>query len=71
MTEKVFAARLTQLRTVKGWTKQQLADAVGVSRASVSYWEMARNWPKVSELIVLATVLDCSTDWLLGLVDPP
>ncbi|NMP23793.1 helix-turn-helix domain-containing protein [Sulfobacillus harzensis] len=69
----IFGDRLAQARQAKGWTKQALADQIGVSDVMVGYWEHGHRWPSIDTLVALAEALDVSTDWLLGLsphVDP-
>ena len=43
-------------------TQQQLADALGVERATVAMWETGRNWPSASLLPKMADLLLCSID---------
>lgn len=46
----------------RGWTQQQLADAVGVSRQSINSIERARYIPSLLLALTFARVFDCSTD---------
>jgi len=46
--------QLAELRTAKGWTQQQLADAVGVSRQTVISLEQGRYNPSILLAIRLA-----------------
>lgn len=47
MTEANEAGLLIQrARQRKRWTQQQLADALGVSRHAVIYWETGRHFPQ-------------------------
>lgn len=62
----IFAERLSAARTAKGWTKQALADRLGVSDVLVGYWEHGSRWPSIETLISLAETLEVSTDWLLA-----
>lgn len=54
--------RVKELRTDRGWTQQQLADAVGVSRQSVNSIERQRYEPSLSLALKFARVFRCSTD---------
>ncbi|MDD5823980.1 MAG: helix-turn-helix transcriptional regulator [Firmicutes bacterium] len=56
---------LIRHRDSKGWTQEQLAEAIGVSRSTVAKWEAGKGTPKVENLIVLSRVLDVSIDSLL------
>jgi transcriptional regulator with XRE-family HTH domain len=53
-TERRFAARLKRVRELRGWTQDQLADAMGVSKAAVRLYEAEKSeprWVAVSRLI--------------------
>lgn len=66
---KIFPHRLNERREALGLTKTALAQHVGISKVSIREFEIGRKVPTVDTLVALATVLECSTDWLLGLVD--
>lgn len=61
-----FAQVLTQKRKDKGLTQDDLANYVGVSKASVSKWETGQCYPDILTLPVLATYFNISIDELLG-----
>lgn len=46
----------------RGWTQQQLAEMVGVSRQSIISIERNRYVPSLPLALVFAGVFDCSTD---------
>ena len=56
-SEESFAAALRRMRLDKGWTQQQLADALGHSRRSVvnleagNYAPSARAWNWLKDLL--------------------
>jgi transcriptional regulator with XRE-family HTH domain len=52
-------------RVAKGWTQQQLADAVGVHVASVGNWENGST-PRDAMMEKVAKALDVSADHLRG-----
>lgn len=62
-----FGTRLAALRKKAGYTQQQLADELGVSRRMVAYYETESEHPPANLLADLARVLNVSTDDLLGL----
>ena len=64
-----FGARLAALRKAAGYTQQQLADELGVSRRMVAYYETESEHPPANLLVDLARVLSVSTDELLGLAE--
>ncbi len=49
-----------------GMSQIDLADALGVSRQSVSKWETGEANPEIGKLPQLAEVLHVTTDWLLS-----
>jgi len=67
-TAKGFGLRLVQLRKGAGYTQQQLADEVGVSRRMIAYYEGETGHPPASFLADLARALGTTTDTLLGIV---
>jgi len=50
MDLKKTGALMKELKTAKGMTQEQLADAVHVSRAAVSKWERGLSFPDVELL---------------------
>ena len=63
---ETLGLRLKQLRKENKMTQQQLADAIGVSKTSVIYWEKDENMPKHESLMALAKTLKTTPDWLLS-----
>lgn len=62
-----FGNTLKKLRTESGYTQQQLADRLGVTKSVVSYYELQERYPSPDILIKLASIFHVSTDYLLGL----
>lgn len=60
-----IANRLQQLRKEKGYSQEQLAEALGISRQAVSKWERAESSPDTDNLICLAKLYGVSLDELL------
>lgn len=54
--------RVRELRSDRGWTQQQLADAVGVSRQSINSIECNRYVPSLPLALTFARIFGCSTD---------
>ncbi len=59
--------RIKELRTSRGWTQQQLAEAAGVSRQSINSIECNRYIPSLPLALLFARVFGCSTDDLFKL----
>lgn len=59
--------RVKELRTQRGWTQEDLAAAVGVSRQSVNSIERNRYVPSLSLALTFARVFGLSTDEIFKL----
>lgn len=66
MNELNLAENLIRLRHDKKITQEQLADFVGVTKASVSKWETKQSMPDILLLPELAAFFDVTIDELLG-----
>lgn len=62
-----FGERLRQLRKQKNLTQKQLASFVGVKNSIISFYEVGERMPSPEMIVKLATVLNVSTDYLLGM----
>ena len=60
-----IANRLLELRRSRGYSQEELAARLGVSRQAVSKWERAESAPDTDNLIALARLYDISLDGLL------
>ena len=61
-----IASRLTALRKDHGYSQEELAEKLGVSRQAVSKWERAESSPDTDNLIALAKLYGVSLDQLVG-----
>ncbi len=61
-----FNEKLVSLRKAKGFSQEQLADLINVSRQAVSKWETAESQPDLAKLILLSNVFEVSLDELCG-----
>ena len=61
-----IANRLQKLRKENGYSQEELADKLGISRQAVSKWERAESSPDTDNLIVLARLYNISLDELLN-----
>lgn len=61
-----IAERLIKLRKENGYSQEDLANALGLSRQAVSKWERAESSPDTDNLICLARLYNMSLDELLN-----
>ena len=61
----ILADKIMENRKKNGWSQEELAEKLGVSRQSVSKWEGAQAMPDMKKILQLAEVFDVSTDYLL------
>jgi putative transcriptional regulator len=59
--------RVKELRIARGWTQEELARAVGVSRQSINSIERNRYTPSLELALTFARVFGCSTDQIFTL----
>jgi putative transcriptional regulator len=59
--------KVREFRVERGWTQQELADKVGVSRQSINSIECERYVPSLPLALMFARVFRCSTDDIFSL----
>lgn len=59
--------RVKELRAERGWTQEQLAEAVGVSRQSINSIERNRYVPSLRLALTFSRIFKCSTDEIFKL----
>lgn len=64
-TNKTFAERLTELREKTEKKRQEVADDIGISRASLEYYEKGKRKPDIDVLLKLADYYEVTCDYLL------
>ena len=57
--------KLSKLRKENGYTQEQLAELLGVSRQAISKWESDSAFPETDKLIKLSDMYGCTVDYLL------
>lgn len=65
MNNMILADKIIGLRKQYGYSQEDLAEKMGVSRQSVSKWESANSIPDLNKIIKLAEIFGVSTDYLL------
>lgn len=63
-----FAARLRKMMIKKGMTQMELADASGVSQASIAQYLNTNSVPSVLNFVYIADALECTKEELAYLL---
>ncbi|MBO5342343.1 MAG: helix-turn-helix transcriptional regulator [Lachnospiraceae bacterium] len=61
----ILADKIIYLRKKCGWSQEELAEKMNVSRQSISKWEGAQSVPDLDKILKLCQVFGVSTDYLL------
>ena len=61
-----FSEKLFELRKKEDLSQEELAEKVGVSRQTISKWEMGQSSPEMEKLITLSKIFNLSMDELVG-----
>ncbi len=60
-----LADKIISLRKQKGWSQEELAEKLDVTRQSVSKWESAQSVPDISKILQISELFGVTTDYLL------
>ena len=61
----ILAEKIIKLRKENGWSQEELAAKLNISRQSVSKWESMASVPDLDKIIKLSQIFGVSTDYLL------
>lgn len=61
----ILAEKIMEERKKNGWSQEELAEKLSVSRQAVSKWESAQSIPDLQRVIQLSEIFGVSTDYLL------
>lgn len=61
----ILADKIMTLRKKCGWSQEDLADQLGISRQSVSKWESGMSIPDLEKIVKMSSLFGVSTDYLL------
>ena len=61
----ILADKIIQLRKKNGWSQEELAEQMNVSRQAVCKWEGAQSIPDINKLLQLSKLFNVSLDYLL------
>ena len=64
-----FAEKLMTLRKARGLSQSELGAEIGVSRQTVSKWELGQSYPDFERLVLLSDYFECSLDALVKDLD--
>lgn len=60
-----IAKRLQELRKKAGYSQEQVADMLGISRQAISKWESGQGKPEIDNIIKITEIYHVSTDYIL------
>ena len=61
----ILAEKIVQLRKQNGWSQEDLAQQLGVTRQSISKYESAQSIPDLDKILLLSQIFGVSTDFLM------
>ena len=61
----ILADKIIDLRKKNGWSQEELAEKLGVSRQSISKWEGAQSVPDMNRILAMSDLFGVTTDYLL------
>lgn len=64
-----LTGRIIDLLMINGMTQRDLAKAIDTTEATMSRYIKGDRIPKATQIVRMAEVLKCSTDYLLGVAD--
>ena len=61
----ILADKIMKHRKQNGWSQEELAEKMNVSRQAVSKWESAQSLPDLERILMLSSIFGVTTDYLL------
>lgn len=61
----IFSEKLQLLRKSKGFTQEELAEKLNVSRQAVAKWEAGQAYPDIMNLIQISDMMNVTVDYLV------
>ena len=61
----ILADKIVSLRKKAGWSQEELAEQLGVTRQSVSKWEGTQSVPDMDKVVQMSRLFGVTTDYLL------
>lgn len=60
-----IAERLQELRKKSGYSQEQVAEKLGLSRQAISKWESGQGKPEIDNIVKLTEIYNVSADYIL------
>lgn len=60
-----IAERLQELRKKAGYSQEQVAEMLGLSRQAISKWESGQGKPEIDNIVKLTEIYHVSADYIL------
>lgn len=60
-----IAERLQELRRKAGYSQEQVAEKLGISRQAISKWESGQGNPEIDNVVKLTEIYNVSADYIL------
>lgn len=57
---------IAKMRKKRGWSQEELAERLHVSRSAVAMWESGKNMPPAAMMYEIAQLFECTIDDLMG-----
>lgn len=61
----ILADKIIRLRKKNGWSQEELAEKMNVSRQAVSKWEGAQTMPELEKIVMLGELFGVTMDYLI------
>ena len=61
----ILGEKIAQLRRKNGWSQEELADKMEISRQAVSKWESGQTMPDLERILRLSSLFGVTIDYLL------
>ena len=61
-----FAFKLKSLRELRGWSQDELAKRLGISRSTIGNYEQGIREPKYQDLEAIADIFNCPMSYLIS-----
>ena len=61
----IFSEKLQLIRKSKGFTQEELAEKLEVSRQAVAKWESGQVYPDINNLIQISNIFNVTVDYLV------